>query len=81
MPDTNRIKELLAERRENQDAFALRVGIAPRTLTNVINGRPTHRSTRRLISQGFNLTEDEVFSVAADYYHSNISDTKKSATA
>ena len=78
MPETNRIKELLAERRENQDVFAVRIGIAPRTLTNVINGRPTHRSTRILIAQGFDLTEDEVFSAASDYYYSN---TEAQATA
>lgn len=71
MPEHNRIKELLAERKENQDAFALRVGIAPRTLTNVIKGRPTHRSTRRLIAQGFSLDEKDVFSAASDYYYSN----------
>jgi len=78
MPEHNRIKELLAERKENQDVFAVRVGIAPRTLTNVINGRPTHRSTRRLIAQGFDLNEKDVFFVASDYYYSN-TDTQATA--
>ena len=69
---------MLAERKESQDVFAVRIGIASRTLTNVINGRPTHRSTRRLICQGFGLTEKDVFFAASDYYYSN---TEAQATA
>lgn len=71
MPEQNRIRELLAERGEIQFDFAMRAGIAPKTLHNVINGKPTHRSTRRLISQAFGLPEDQVFCHAETYYSSN----------
>ncbi|WP_407538920.1 hypothetical protein Q0M94_12135 [Deinococcus radiomollis] len=71
MPEHNRIKELLAERKESQEAFSQRIGIGSKTLWNAISGRPTNRSTRLLICHGFGLPEDQVFSAADDYYASN----------
>lgn len=71
MPESTQIRDLLAKRGETLDAFAVRAGIARRTLQNVFNGRPTHRSTRRLISGALGLQEDQVFSADGIYYYSN----------
>lgn len=61
MTEGNRIRELIAERGETFELVASRVGLTEKTVRNAANGRPTHRTTRRLIAESFGLTETEVF--------------------
>ncbi|WP_143342113.1 helix-turn-helix domain-containing protein [Deinococcus indicus] len=70
MATSNRIRELIARKGETLAQAAVAAGITEKTLRNAINGRPTHRSTRRLIAQHLGLPEVDIWITHAnrDYY-------------
>lgn len=50
MAELNRIRELIAQRNETFAQAAVGAGITEKTLRSAAQGKPTHRSTRRLIA-------------------------------
>lgn len=81
MATSNRIRELITRKGETLAQVAVGAGITEKTLRNAINGKPTHRSTRRLIAQYLGLPEADIWisHVDLDYYSNASAGTQEIA--
>jgi lambda repressor-like predicted transcriptional regulator len=75
MAESNRVRELIAERNESFAVVATRAGISEKTLRNVASGRPSNRSTRRLIAQALATTETAIWPGSFNYARNTPGDT------
>lgn len=75
MATSNRIRELISAKGETFARAAVDAGINEKTLRSAANGKPTHRSTRRLIAQYFGLSEADVWVAQTSTNYSSNADS------